>query len=109
MELTIENERLRTTVFILNQKIKIIEDGTRECDEKLQAKINQLVEVNRMFEKELEDLTEQLHDQKEKNNELEGQLKDWREKAEEAIGQEKKLTAITAKLHFDIEELSNQV
>lgn len=58
--LLIENDRLKTTVFILNQKIKVIEDGTREADEKLQGKIKQLLEVNRMFETELEDLAGQL-------------------------------------------------
>lgn len=36
----IENERLRTTVFILNQKIRVLEDSTRECDERLQSKIS---------------------------------------------------------------------
>lgn len=39
-DLSIENERLRTTVFILNQKVRVMEDNTRECDERLQSKIN---------------------------------------------------------------------
>lgn len=81
----IENERLKTTVFILNQKIKVIEDGTKECDEKLQAKIKQLLEVNRMFETELEDLTNQLQGQKEKNAELENEIKDYKAKTDETV------------------------
>lgn len=39
-DVNIENERLRTTVFILNQKIRVMEDSTRECDERLQSKIS---------------------------------------------------------------------
>lgn len=63
-ELAIENERLRTTVFILNQKIRIMEDSTRECDERLQSKISQLIAINRLFEQELETLQADLASEK---------------------------------------------
>lgn len=105
-DLEIENQRLTSTIFILNQKIRVMEDASRESDDRLQAKIKQLIQVNKMFEKEIEELASEQKNLKQQNGKLNSKLKEMESKIEEHAFQDKKHAAITSKMQFDIDELT---
>ena len=50
-ELQIENDRLKTTIMILNQKLKMKEDDGHQDSERVQGELKLLKEYNKILEK----------------------------------------------------------
>lgn len=108
-ELEIENQRLQSTIFILNQKIRVLEDAQREGDERLQAKIKELIRVNKMFENEIEEKIAEHDKVKTENEQLYADLKESQTRVDDLLVQDKKQSAIMTKMQFDIDELNQQL
>jgi hypothetical protein len=59
-ELVIENDRLKTTIMILTQKLKLKEDDSQGTNEKFKIELNRQRERGQLLQEENESLKAQL-------------------------------------------------
>ena len=70
-ELRIENDRMKTTLMVLTQKLKLKEEDKKQEDEKWLSQIRELEFESRAKSDEINDLKSQMHDKTAENEELE--------------------------------------
>lgn len=108
-DLTIENDRLKTTIMIMNQKLKLKEEDREEQDEVFIQQINQLKESLQKKDDESEDLRMQNKDSKKKVQELTDKINDLEAGGSKAGKQEKKLRELNRGLEFQVDELTELI
>ena len=108
-DLTIENDRLKTTIMIMSQKLKLKQEDRQEEDEAFIQQINQLKETLQKKDDESEELRMQNKDSKKKVQELTDKINDLEAGGSKASKQEKKLRDLNRGLEFQVEELSEQL
>ena len=105
-DLTIQNDRLQTTIMIMDSKLKLKQEDREEADAVFMQQINTLKESVQKKDDDNEELRMENKDKKKKLQELADKIYDLEAGGSKAGKQEKKLKELNRALEFQVYELT---
>ena len=108
-EMQIENDRLKTTLMILTQKLKLKEDDSQGQDERWQAQLKALQNKIVTKDKEIERVNKGANEKDQTIDRLESEMQEKDNGLEDAEINAKKMKDLNRQMEFQVDELSEQL